>query len=238
MSEKNKSVISIILKIALIISTTVGLFLASTAGNMSFKMNMLYFTTQSNLWIVAVDLVLLIMQIRGLKGGKCHLSRKAYLVQQVFTVSITLTGIVYCFVLVPVFVAGAGPVDNFNPFALKQLLIHVVTPLLAIIDFVGFTRTEEFEKKESLWALLPPLYYLVFSLIGYFLNWDFGAGNNFPYFFVNYGSPVGLFGFGGPAPYFMGSFYWIVLLAAFVTLVSYLFIKAVNHLAEKYNNKI
>ena len=238
MSEKNRAIVSMLLKLALIISTTVGVVLCSTSAMMTPQMNMLFFTTQSNIWIAVADLVLLIMQLHALKGGKCYLSHNAYLVQQVFTVSITLTGFVYCFVLAPVFIMGQGPVDTFNPFALPTLLVHVVTPVLAIVDFIGFTRHGEFAKKDCLWSVLPPLYYIGFSLIGYFKHWNFGMGNNYPYFFLNYGSPAGLFGFSNQMPYFMGSFYWILILAAFVVAVSYFYIFIVNKLTAKYNKKI
>lgn len=235
MNDKNRAIISVVLKVMLIISTSVGLFLSFTsAGFMGGSTLFLYFTVQSNIWIALCDLILAICYVRAIRGGRFVLNRKAYLIQQIFTVSITLTGFVYCFVLAPAFIAT----NTFNPFVFSQVLVHIVTPVLAIVDFVGFTRGYEFTNKESLFATIPPLYYLGFSIVGYNLNWDFGGGVNFPYFFLNYGSPVGLFGFGGEVPYFLGSAYWIAIIVVFVLLISLAFIKIVNRRIRKLPNRI
>ena len=53
------------------------------------------------------------------------------------------------------------------------------------------------------------------GLRGFVLNWDFGNGRNYPYFFLNWTSPAGVFGFGG-GEYFMGTFWWILVLIALV----------------------
>lgn len=43
-------------------------------------------------------------------------------------------------------------------------------------------------------------------------------GNNYPYFFLNWGSPVGAFG--GEGEYFMGCFWWILLLLLFISALA------------------
>ncbi|MDD6806903.1 MAG: Pr6Pr family membrane protein [Oscillospiraceae bacterium] len=237
MSEMHRAIISIVLKLLLVISTTIGLILCFTSsGFMGGKLLLLYFTVQSNIWIALFDLVMAIMYINAIRGGKYILNSRMYLLQLIFTVSITLTGFVYCFVLAPAFIAM--DTYNFNPFSLSQVLVHIVTPLLAIIDFIGFTRGREFNKKESVLAVIPPLYYLAFSVLGYYLNWDFGGGQNYPYFFLNFDSPAGLFGLGGQAPYFMGSAYWIAIITVFVLLISLGYIKIINRRINKLPNKI
>lgn len=228
MNKKARTIISVILKLLIFISTTLGILgcVVGVDGFMGGSTLILYFTNQSNIWIALVALILAIIQIVKLKKGTVGFSKSVYLVQQVFTVSISLTCIVYCFVLVPSFLA----VDSnlFNPFALTQMLLHVVTPLLAIIDFIFSCRGVTFKKVDCLWSAIPPLYYLGFSAVGYVLNWNFGMGNNFPYFFLNYDSPAGIFGFSDVMPYFMGSFYWIILLVFLVLGMSLVYLKIVN----------
>lgn len=226
-SLKKNAICSIVTKVLLVCSVLAGLIscFGFTNGFMSGSSLLLYFTNQSNIWIGAVALVLAIVQIIKLKKGEYTLGKKLALIQEIFTVSITLTGVIYCFVLVPAFLAAGG---GFNPFSPTQMLLHVVSPVLAIIDFLCFTKGVKFKKTESLLATIPPFYYLFFSMIGYFKGWDFGGGVNYPYFFLNYGSPAGVFGFSNEMPYFMGSFYWIAFIVLLVSLTSLIYIKIVN----------
>ena len=230
MNAKGRSIVSIILKFLIFISTTIGIVgcVVGVDGFMGGSTLILYFTNQSNIWIALVALVLAVFQILGVKKGFYAFDKRVYLIQQVFTISISLTCIVYCFVLVPSFLA----VDSglFNPFALTQMLLHVVTPVLAIVDFIISCRGVEFKNVDCLWSAIPPLYYLGFSAVGYVLNWNFGMGNNFPYFFLNYHSPAGVFGFSNVMPYFMGSFYWIIFLVVLVLGMSLAYLKIVNKL--------
>ncbi len=224
---RKNAICSVIIKLLLVCSALSGLVMCfgTTSGFMSGKSLLLYFTNQSNIWICIVAFVLAIIQILNLKKGKYNLNKKAALIQEIFTVSITLTGVIYCFVLVPAFLAAGG---GFNPFSPTQMLLHVVTPVLAIVDFVLFTRGVEFKYKQSFLATIPPFYYLFFSMIGYHRGWDFGGGVNYPYFFLNYGSPAGVFGFSKEMPYFMGAFYWIAFIVCLVTAMSLIYIKIAN----------
>ena len=70
---------------------------------------------------------------------------------------------------------------------------------------------------------IPPIYYLIFAGIGFVLNWDFGYGDNYPYFFVNWGSPAGAFGFSSESPY-IGVFYYVLILSAFVIGIALLYV--------------
>jgi hypothetical protein len=65
-------------------------------------------------------------------------------------------------------------------------------------------------------VLIPPLLYVIFSSILFFLNVDFGRGDPFPYFFLNYSSPAGFFGTSDEMPYAVGSFYWLIVLSLLV----------------------
>lgn len=230
MNVRTRTIISIVLKLLTVVAVLGGLIgcFLDAGGFMGGSGLLLYFTNQSNIWIGTVALVLAVLQIVNLTKGKYGFNKKVYLIQQVFTVSISLTCIVYCFVLVPSFLAA--DTDLFNPFALTQMLLHVVSPLLAIVDFLFFTKGVKFKAVDSLWSAIPPLYYLGFSAVGFVLNGNFGMGNNFPYFFLNYSSPAGVFGFSNVMPYFMGSFYWIILLVLLVLGMSFGYLKIVNKL--------
>jgi hypothetical protein len=91
------------------------------------------------------------------------------------------------------------------------------------LDFFVDGGEVVFEKKHNVLSLAPPLSYFIFCVVLYLLNVDFGRGDNFPYFFLNFGSPAGIFGFSDEFPYRIGSFYWVVFISALVYSTSVLY---------------
>ena len=149
----------------------------------------LYFTIQSNLWIAATLAAFAVWQIvKMFKPSAKDIPEAMWRLKFVFTVSITLTGGVFCAVLAPTTPGAFGDAAS--------VLTHVVVPVCAIADlFVAKHDAPDFGI--VVWALVPLIYYLAFATIGFVLNWDFGNGRNYPYFFLNWTSPAGVFGFGG-----------------------------------------
>lgn len=229
MAKDVKIYCSIVIKILIIISVILGFTLSYLYGHGVGAQNLLYFTLQSNIWIAAFDLIMVVLMINSFKTHRFKYSKAIHIFQQVFTVCITITGVIFCFVLVPGYYAdkSSAPI-NFEPFSASSILLHMVVPVLAVFDFLMFTRKVEFKYKDSLYALIPNFAYLAFAGIGYAANWDFGEGKNYPYFFLNYGSPAGMFGFSDQMPYFMGSFYWMIIIFIFAMSVSLLYIKLIK----------
>ncbi len=176
---------------------------------------LLYFTIQSNIWIGVTCLACAGVMIAELIMKKQLYPQWLRVVKQVFTVSITLTGVVFCTMLAPFFGAAAWSAAN--------VLTHVVVPLFAILDYVLFDWEGNFTYKKALFSAIPPVYYLFFALAGYLANWDFGGGHNYPYAFLNYGGSAGVFGFSTDPTdsLFLGSFYWILILVVFVLGVAF-----------------
>ena len=186
----------------------------ATGGFMGGATAILYFTVQSNIWIGATALVTAVFTAINIARKKSGIPHALWIIKYVFTVSITLTGVVFCGVLAPTMPdAFASPAN---------ILTHVVVPVLSIVDFfVG--EKDDIRYKEFLYSWIPPLYYLVFAGIGYALDWNFGMGNNYPYFFLNWDSPAGVFGF-ADGIYFMGTFYWIIAIVLFVSAIALAYI--------------
>lgn len=158
----------------------------------------MYFTIQSNIWIGIVCAVGLARMIKG----KAQ-SRKTMLIKFIFTVSITLTGCVFCFMLAPQLGAKA--------WELNSLFAHVIVPVCSVADFLLTGGDVPFRKWDEWFDLLPPLYYVLFAALGYVCNWQFAPGQNYPYFFLNWGSEAGAFGFSEQLP-FIGVMWWILIL--------------------------
>lgn len=215
--------ISCLLKTVVVIAATVGVLKSAFSGNDTFMGGthvFMFFTIQSNIAIALICAVGLVKLF-----GKKKTSYGWYLLKFVGTVSITLTGMVFCFVLAPTLGKYA--------WGLANVLTHVVVPLAAVIDFFVTGVYGNLKKSDVWYVTLPPLAYALYAGIGYIAGWEFLEGINYPYFFLNWGSPAGAFGFTRGLP-FMGVVWWILALLLFLILVGYLYLIILDRL--KQNN--
>ncbi|MBO4867973.1 MAG: Pr6Pr family membrane protein [Ruminococcus sp.] len=218
-------VVSYVLKAVVFISAVLGTFLSAYAGRNSFmggKNVFMYFTIQSNIAVAVISLIGFCL----MKSGR-EISSIWYIIKFVGAVSITLTGAVFCFVLAPTLGGGAWNIQN--------ILTHVVVPIAAVIDYFVTGVSGSIKKRSTIWVIIPPLIYAVYAGIGYKLNWQFSEGYNYPYFFLNWGSPAGAFGFTNELP-FMGTAWWILALLIALLIVGYLYLLLID-LLKKLNNK-
>ena len=223
MYSRVQKMCSVLLKSVVIISAVAGTFLSAYSGRNSFmggRVVFMYFTIQSN---IAVALISAIGCYLLMKNP--HPSDVWYRIKFVGTVSITLTGMVFCFVLAPTLGENAWNIQN--------ILTHVIVPMAAIADFFVTATGADYRRKDVFWVILPPIAYAIYAGIGYVRGWQFAEGINYPYFFLNWGSPAGAFGFTDELPY-MGCVWWIALLMVFLIAVGYLYLK----LAERIKNKV
>ena len=221
LSIKQK-IATIILKLIVIISAFAGILITALSAKEIYigsSVVFMYFTIQSNIAIALVCLIGLIL---------LFLNKANYIwfvIKLVFTVSITLTGAVYCFVL--------APTANNVAWSIQNVLTHVIVPISAIADFFVVCNVIKYRKKDIIYVIIPPLLYAVYASIGYALNWNFGLGTNYPYFFLNWGSKAGAFGFSNKLPY-IGVMWWILLLLGSLIGVGYLY----NYINNKIRNKL
>jgi hypothetical protein len=219
---------SYVLKIIVIVSAVVGTVLSAAGGRHSFmggSVVFMYFTIQSNILIALICLIGL-----ALMAAKKRIGKVWYIIKFVGTVAITLTGVVFCFVLAPTMKTAAWNIQN--------ILTHVVVPLASIADFlvIGSGVDVEIRKRSVFFVIIPPLLYAIYAGIGYVKGWQFGFGANYPYFFLNWGSPAGAFGFSDKLP-FMGTGWWIVAIFIFLILVGLLYLSIVRGIRRRRAGK-
>ncbi|MBR2391105.1 MAG: Pr6Pr family membrane protein [Clostridia bacterium] len=236
MTEKNaknlmtkRKLISIVLNFSIFAFSSLAVFLACffarRDGYYSWHTRLFYFTQQSNLWIGILSLVFAIFL---LKKNTSEKSMKILsCLKFVFTISITITCIIFCTLL--------APFADFNLWSFSSVLTHVVVPVLSIVDFFTCKEIKESEKKNIYFSFLPPLVYFVFASILCVFKVDFGRGDAFPYFFMDFYSDVGLFGFKASSPPQMGSFYWMIFFFVFIYGLSFLFHKLHKIVSKKRN---
>lgn len=222
--------VSFILKIltfaVILLGVVLNLIYAKYDGYSHWTKRLFYFTTQSNLWIVIMYAILIVYPFtQSGKAGKGVES--VYTAKYIFSVSIAMTGIVYCCFL------GPFADSSYHPWSINSLLSHAIGPVLATVEFFVDDTPIKIDAKR-IWAVAVPslCYFLLVMFLSAF-NFDFGRGEPYPYFFMNFHSPAGFFGFSNVMPYMVGTFYWILLLLLMMLGVGLLFSKIKNRKAKK-----
>ena len=218
--SKKQIISTLIIKCIVIISVIVGVILSILAISsfMDGSTEFMYFTIQSNIAVAIVELIGLILILT-----KRKISYAWYVIKLVATVSITLTGTVFCFVL--------APTMSYNAWTPNNIFTHVVVPIATIIDFFVICVNCKYRRIDVLYVVIPPLLYVVYAGIGYAANWKFSNNANYPYFFLNWGSKAGAFGFSSDLP-FIGVVWWIILLLGLLIGVGNLYLFILSKLSK------
>lgn len=218
-----KRKISITLKLLTAVTALGGvllsLFQSAQDGYLHWTKRLLYFTAQSNIWIGVTCLLLVFAPLLRFNQRTLH---RLYVLQYVFTVSIAITGLVFCTLLAPF-----AP-KSYHLLSLTGYLTHVFSPAFAIADFFVDEYPFPIQKRHIGYSVIPPLFYFLSTMLFSGLKVDFGRGEYYPYYFLNFRSPAGFFGFSNQAPFFIGSFYWVILFTSLVLGVAFILAKLRN----------
>lgn len=218
--------ISLVLKTIVTLSAAVGTFLSYYAGRKSFMGGsrvFMFFTTQSNIAIAIICAVGLALMLSGKP-----ISKVLHVIKYVGTIAITLTGVVFVVLLAPTLGIHAWNIQN--------VLTHVVVPIAAIADFFVASVGAGIKRINVIYVLIPPILYAIYAGIGYVQGWQFVEGYNYPYFFLNWGSPAGAFGFTNELP-FMGCAWWILLLLGFLLVIGFCYLDILDIIRKKLEDK-
>ena len=121
---------------------------------------MKYYTTDSNILVGLASLFMLIEEKNILKDKRKTLSPNIYLFKFTSTVSVSITFLVVFLYLGPGSKGGIGSMlTNSN------LFFHFLVPVLAIISFAFFEKTNKIDKKYIKYGVLPTLIYGIFYIL-------------------------------------------------------------------------
>lgn len=218
-----RKVISLLLKAIVICFAVAGTIFSALGGIDDFMggaTTLMYFTIQSNLAIALICAIGMLFLFSGKKIPSWW-----YTIKYVGTIAITLTGAVFCFVLAPTM-----PDTAWIP---ANIFTHVIVPICSVIDFFVIGVDSDIKKWKVIYVTLPPLAYVIFAAVGYINNWQFAKDANYPYFFLNWGSPAGAFGFCDELP-FMGCVWWIALLLVLLIFVGLLYLWILSGLKKLF----
>lgn len=180
------------------------------AGQFS-AVSFLYYTVLSNVLCLIWMLLSAAGTVRdaradGWRGASTPSARGAAAVMQ----AITVTMLIYLFVLAPALFTQPGA---YEPFTLTDNLVHIVTPLLVIVDWLLFVPKGRLRGYDPLlWALIPYAY-LAFAFAYSALGGRFAGGTAVPYPFMD----VETHGVGGVVA-------WIAGLTVALVAVGYVFV--------------
>lgn len=124
-----------------------------------------------------------------------------------------------------------APTLGEDAWNIQNILTHVVVPVFSVVDFFVVSTAFNIKKKSVFYVIIPPILYAIYAGIGYANNWQFVEGYNYPYFFLNWGSKAGAFGFTNELP-FMGTAWWILALFIFLIIVGYIYLVIANRLKK------
>ena len=233
-----KHLISGIIVKAVAITASIYGIMRTTSGIMTFT----YFTNLSN---IAVDIILsvfLVLDIRALTGRtKPNI---LYVIKFMLTISITLTFLVYMFLLAPTNEAGILH-SYFDNYA-GSFCVHFVTPVLAIMDFFLFDYLYRSTPMHALYATIPPLVYVIYVVIAGYSGVRWNGTMYAPYNFLNFGAATGWFGYDlsklNSESLGIGVAYMIIVLLFIFIGIGFLYLKIKDirykSVMKQRNNKI
>ena len=124
-----------------------------------------FFTIDSNLLMGIASLILLIEQKKLLEGKISSIDTKYYIFKLMATCSVGLT-----FIIVLVYLGWITPNGLLSMYVNKNLFFHGLIPLLSIIDFIFFEKTDRLKFKHTFLALIPIIIYAVYYLTNILLH--------------------------------------------------------------------
>ncbi len=232
--NKKEVIASIVIELIAFLTSVYGIIANST----SWK-TYTYFTTLSNIAVDAILFVFLIANFRLLfSDGKDNMKTNAlYISKFIMTVSITITFLVFMFILAPT-TPGGFLAAYLNP-TYSSLCLHFINPVLSIVDFLLFDYEYKSNRKHCVFAIIPALAYLGFVVIAGYSGMRWGQMSA-PYNFINFGAPTGWFGFDlslmSGTTLGIGVFYMVVVLVVIFLGLGALYLK-LKDLRKKFKNK-
>ncbi len=166
---KKKIILNFILNIVIVLSTLVAVgwyfvaepdILGSTGARC-----LRYFTTDSNLLAAAGSLVMVVLCAKRMKNPAFSIPRWAVVLKFVGTVSVTITLLTVIFFLAPVAWMKNGIDRFFFFFRGNVFVLHLSTPVLALVSLLCFERGQMRTFRDALWGLVPTVAYSILYFI-------------------------------------------------------------------------
>ena len=127
------------------------------------------FTVQSNLFMGIVAAIFAFKEIRILKGKEKEISTKMYVIKLMSTTAVGLTFLTvfgYLGIIVP-----GGVIELLKN---SNLFFHLLIPVLSMINFAIFERTNKLKFRYTLFGLIPTIVYGIFYATNVLIHMENG----------------------------------------------------------------
>lgn len=128
-----------------------------------------FFTVDSNLFMGIVALIFAIKELKLIKGSINEIPKRMYILKLMATAGVTLTFITVFMYL--------GPISKGGILSLlmnSNLFFHLLIPVLSILVFVLFEKTDKLTLKHTFYGLIPTVIYALYYLINILVHMENG----------------------------------------------------------------
>ncbi len=155
------NLIIVVLEILSVIWMMSGIKLREDYGTLSAERlkSLKYFTIDSNILMGLFSLIAAVEELNVLKGKKEDISKITYVLKFVGVVGVTLTMLVTIFFLTP---TGAAKYGLFGYFKNSNLFLHLINPVISLVCFLCFERTDKIKFPYTFAGLIPMAIYSVY----------------------------------------------------------------------------
>ena len=177
-SEKRKIKISLTINIIIVLFTILASIIMFTGfkfmeGDLvleSTKIGMFrFFTVDSNIFMGIVAIIFSIKEIELIKDKITSIPSKIYILKLIATVGVALTFAIVFGYLGPIAKGGIpSMIKNSN------LFFHLLIPLLSILNFIIFERTDKIRFKSTFIGTITAVIYGIYYLINVLIHMEDG----------------------------------------------------------------
>lgn len=214
--SKSSCIIELVLKLAVLATSFSGVYLQAIIDGGFFKPKIyLYFTILSNTAIAVIVLVMLPVRVMEI------LTKQKIVPQWFYTLKYIVTSALFT-TLVVAFAILAPAVHNIHyVLSLKNVLAHLLTPLLATMDFLIFDKEYMIKKYSVFQSLILPGAFALITLLLSIKGVYYTNGTYYPYFFFDYRS-LGWFTL---SLHRLGTAWWFLIIAGITMFSAWLLLK-------------
>lgn len=132
-----------------------------------------YFTVDSNILMGISAVAMATAQLSVVKGKSKNIAAGLYVLKLVSTVAVTIT------MLVTVFYLGfIIPTGFFSLFVHSNFIMHLAVPVLSILVFILYEKSNSIELKHIFFSLVPLVLYGIYYAFSVYSHMDNGVIEN------------------------------------------------------------
>lgn len=173
-----RTIISLILNIIIVLLVSFGVYMmfsgiVFTDNDLVLEARSIemfkFFTVDSNILMGIVSLVFVIYEVLLLKGKINKIPKSIYIFKLMGTCGVTLT-----FLVVFLYLAWIAEGGVLVMIQNSNLFFHLIVPVLSIISFYFFERSDTLKFKDTFYGLIPMIIYALFYVINILIHMSNG----------------------------------------------------------------